>query len=85
MIYGGEHRCPPHGSWTIDLLAEDDNHFGLDLLFSIVHYKFHHIRSRYDVDDLFSIAPCGKHVCSARTLLVPWMNGVDGRASTTMW
>ncbi len=72
MIYGGECQRSCDGEWTIDMLDADDSPLGLDVLFSIAHYKFHHIQKRYDVNDLYSIAlVANKYVCTH--LLVPWM------------
>ena len=71
MIYGGDWQRLCDGEWTIDMLDADDSPLGLDVLFSIAHYKFHHIQERYDVNELYSIAwVANKYVCTH--LLVPW-------------
>ena len=72
MVYGGDCQRLCDGEWTIDMLDADDGPLGLDVLFSIAHYKFHHIQKRYDVNELHSIAlVANKYVCTH--LLVPWM------------
>ncbi|KAK3381956.1 hypothetical protein B0H63DRAFT_476982 [Podospora didyma] len=78
MIYGGEYPRPETGLWIIHFLDEDDYWFGLDIVFSIAHYKFHEIPARPDVDQLFEVAHVAeKYECTH--LLVPYMEKwVDG-------
>jgi hypothetical protein len=76
MIYGGEYDRPDSGRWVIEML--DDDAYGLDILFSIIHYKFYEIPDRPDVSQLYKIAlVADKYDCTH--LLVPWMkNWVTG-------
>ncbi|KAH8899773.1 hypothetical protein GQ53DRAFT_868912 [Thozetella sp. PMI_491] len=71
MIHGDEHCSSKKGFRVIEMLAEDDNSFGLDLLFSIAHFKFHGLQERYAVDQIYDIAVvANKYDCIP--LLVPW-------------
>ncbi|KAK3375888.1 hypothetical protein B0T24DRAFT_525851 [Lasiosphaeria ovina] len=80
MIYGGDHTRPQTGKWIIEMLDSDDDAYGLDVLFSVIHYKFHDIPHRPDVHQLYSIAlVVEKYECVH--LLVPymseWVEGLD--------
>jgi len=60
------------GKLVFDLPEFDQDLHGLDIVLSIVHFKFHEIPSRPDVDLLYSIAQVvEKFDCSH--LLVPYM------------
>ncbi|KAK1836742.1 hypothetical protein QBC39DRAFT_402678, partial [Podospora conica] len=79
-IYGGEYARPETGDWVINMCDTDDNVAGLDVIFSIIHYKFHEIPTRPEIDLLYGIAQvANKYACAH--LLVPytgkWINGFN--------
>ncbi|EAQ84748.1 predicted protein [Chaetomium globosum CBS 148.51] len=68
------------GKLVVQLTDPTDNFYGLDVLLSIIHYKFHEIPERPDVDQLYCIARVvEKYDCAH--LLVPymekWVAGLD--------
>jgi len=72
MIYGGLCPRPDRGKWITDMVAPEDNAYGLDIVFSIIHYKFHEIPERPDIDQLYGIARVvEKYGCSH--VLIPYM------------
>jgi hypothetical protein len=60
------------GKLAFDLADLGDDSHGLDIVLSIIHYKFHEIPSRPDVDLLYSIAQVAEKFNCAH-LLVPYM------------
>ena len=79
-IYGGEYARPKTGDWVISMCDADENAAGLDVIFSLVHYKFHEIPARPGMSLLHSIAQvANKYTCVH--LLVPytakWIEGMD--------
>ncbi|KAH6842635.1 hypothetical protein B0I37DRAFT_436308 [Chaetomium sp. MPI-CAGE-AT-0009] len=68
------------GKLIVQLTDEADSFDGLDIVLSIIHYKFHEIPDRPDVDQLYSIARVAKKYDCGH-LLVPymekWMAGLD--------
>ncbi|KAK3349622.1 hypothetical protein B0T25DRAFT_610517 [Lasiosphaeria hispida] len=72
MVYGGSFPRRGAGKWVVDMLGPEDKAFGLDVIFSIIHYKFHEIPLRPDVSQLCDIAAVvEKYQCAH--LLVPYM------------
>ncbi|KAL2257538.1 hypothetical protein VTK26DRAFT_9507 [Humicola hyalothermophila] len=63
---------PRTGKWVLELAIPDDYNYGLDIMFSIVHYKFHEIPARPNVDQLYSLAQVVETFACAQ-LLVPYM------------
>jgi hypothetical protein len=57
---------------VLDLDDFDDHTYGLDIVFSIIHYKFHEIPDRPDIDQLHSIAKVTEKYDCAH-LLIPYM------------
>ncbi|KAK0743039.1 hypothetical protein B0T18DRAFT_287444, partial [Schizothecium vesticola] len=79
-IYGGEYARPKTGDWVISMCDVDENAAGLDVIFSLIHYKFHEIPARPGMSLLHSIAQvANKYTCVH--LLVPytakWIEGMD--------
>ncbi|KAK3332318.1 hypothetical protein B0T19DRAFT_473232 [Cercophora scortea] len=71
-VYGGEHPRPDHGKWIIEMIDSDDYVYGLDIIFSIAHYKFHEIPTRPDIDQLYYISKVAeKYQCTH--LFIPYM------------
>ncbi|KAK0709249.1 hypothetical protein B0T26DRAFT_785122 [Lasiosphaeria miniovina] len=80
MIYGGDHTRPQTSKWIIEMLDSNDDAYGLDVLFAVIHYKFHDIPHRPDVHQLYSIALIvEKYECVH--MLIPymskWVKGLD--------
>lgn len=74
QIYGGKYNRPAKGKWIIDMNNDDDSQYGLDIVFSIVHYKFHEIPTRPLIEELFGIAKIvSKYQCEH--LVTPFMKG----------
>ncbi|KAK4150650.1 hypothetical protein C8A00DRAFT_46006 [Chaetomidium leptoderma] len=70
----------PDGKLVLDLADPGDDLYGLDIIMSIIHYKFHELPVRPDPDQLYSIARVvEKYDCAY--LLVPymekWISGLD--------
>ena len=60
------------GKLIVQLTDPADNFYGVDVVLSIIHYKFHEIPERPDVEQLYSIAQVvEKYDCAH--LLVPYM------------
>jgi hypothetical protein len=79
-IYGGEYARPKTGDWVISMCDADENAAGLDVIFSLIHYKFHEIPARPGMGLLYSIAQvANKYTCVH--LLVPytakWIGSMD--------
>ncbi|KAK3682277.1 hypothetical protein B0T22DRAFT_387018 [Podospora appendiculata] len=71
-VYGGEHPRPDKGKWVIEMLDSDDHVYGLDIIFSIAHYKFLEIPTRPDIDQLYFISKVAeKYQCTH--LFIPFM------------
>lgn len=60
------------GKWVLKIGTPEDWAFGIDIVFSIVHYKFQEIPARPNVDELYSIARVVAAYDCAH-LLVPFM------------
>ncbi|KAK0707707.1 hypothetical protein B0H67DRAFT_495276 [Lasiosphaeris hirsuta] len=72
LVYGGNFPRRGAGKWVVNMLAPEDKTFGLDVVFSIIHFKFHEIPLRPDVSQLYDIATVvEKYQCAH--LLVPYM------------
>lgn len=72
QIYGGNYPRPAKGKWIINMNDDDDSQDGLDVVFSIAHYKFHDIPTRPVVEQLFEIAKIvSKYQCEH--LVTPFM------------
>ncbi|KAK5662296.1 hypothetical protein OQA88_8202 [Cercophora sp. LCS_1] len=70
IIYGGSYPHFQNGKWVIEML--DDDVFGLDVIMSIAHWKFHELPERPNVDELYGLAKMiSKYDCSQ--LIVPYM------------
>lgn len=52
----GKVHDPKTGRWVLEVGTPDDWAFGMDIVFSIVHYKFQEIPARPNVDELYSVA-----------------------------
>ncbi|GAB1316163.1 hypothetical protein MFIFM68171_06373 [Madurella fahalii] len=62
-----------HTGERIMRLADIDNHiFGVNIVFSIIHWNFHNIPGRLDIDQLYSVARVVEQFSCAH-LLVPFM------------
>ncbi|KAK0615580.1 hypothetical protein B0T17DRAFT_581514 [Bombardia bombarda] len=72
MVYSGEYSRPDQEQWVIEMMDADDHAYGLDILFSISHYKFHEIPSRPNVGELYSLAQVAEKYDSTH-LLIPYM------------
>jgi hypothetical protein len=60
------------GERILDLDGFQNNHQGLDTILSIIHYKFHEIPARPEIDQLYSIAQVvEKYDCAH--LVLPFM------------
>ena len=60
------------GKLIVQLTDPADNFYGVDVVLSLIHYKFHEIPERPDVEQLYSIAQVvEKYDCAH--LLVPYM------------
>jgi len=72
MIYGSGCGRPKRGKWVIEMLDPEDYAYGLDIIFSLVHYKYHEIAERPNIDELYAIAHIvEKYDCAH--LVVPFM------------
>ena len=72
MIYGSGCGRPKHGKWVIEMLDPEDYAYGLDIIFSLVHYKYHEIPERPNIDQLYAIAHIVEK-CDCAHLVVPFM------------
>lgn len=73
IIYKSAFRRSQHGKdgkWIIEVF--DDDAYGLDVILSIAHYKFHNVPQRPNVNELYGLARMiQKYDCSQ--LVVPFM------------
>ncbi|KAK0644174.1 hypothetical protein B0T16DRAFT_392570 [Cercophora newfieldiana] len=80
MIYGGGCPRPPSGNWMTEMTAPEDDAYGLDVVFSIIHYKFHEMPERPDIDQLYAIARVAE-TYGCPHVLVPfmekWITGLE--------
>ncbi|KAK3906075.1 hypothetical protein C8A05DRAFT_12173 [Staphylotrichum tortipilum] len=68
------------GERVLDLDGFQNNHQGLDIILSIIHYKFHEIPARPEIDQLYSIAQIvEKYDCAHLVLpyMEKWAAGVN--------
>lgn len=85
-IYGGEYARPKTGDWVIAMCDADEDAAGLDIIFSLIHYKYHEIPARPGMSLLHRVAQAAnKYNCVH--LLVPytakWIEGMDWQSIMT--
>ena len=85
QIYSGEYARPTVGDWALDMRGTNDSAAGLDIVFSIVHYKFHEIPAQPSIDVLHSVAQVvSKYACAH--LLIPyigkWIDNLNWHITT---
>lgn len=85
-IYGGEYARPKTGDWVIAMCDADEDAAGLDIIFSLIHYKYHEIPARPGMSLLHRVAQvASKYNCVH--LLVPytakWIEGMDWQSIMT--
>ncbi|KAK0616781.1 hypothetical protein B0T14DRAFT_434907, partial [Immersiella caudata] len=56
MIYGGECPRPAQGNWVMEMLTPEDDAHGLDIIFSLIHYKFHEIPETLNIGEMYGLA-----------------------------
>jgi hypothetical protein len=72
LIDSKKHGIPADDELVLDVADFGNDSYGLDIVLSIIHYKFHGIPTRPDVDQLYSIARVIEK-CDCAHLLVPYM------------
>ncbi|KAK3303134.1 uncharacterized protein B0T15DRAFT_401575 [Chaetomium strumarium] len=73
LIASKNHDIPADGELVLDVADFGNDSYGLGIVLSIIHYKFHGIPTRPDVDQLCSIARVVEK-CDCAHLLVPYMD-----------
>jgi hypothetical protein len=71
-IYGGECPRPATGRWVMQMLAPEDDAFGLDVMFSLIHYKFHELPGSLTVDEMYGLARVAEKYNCAH-IMIPHM------------
>ncbi|KAK4449616.1 hypothetical protein QBC34DRAFT_350776 [Podospora aff. communis PSN243] len=73
MIYKGKCPRPATGRWVTEMVAPEDDAFGLDVIFSLIHYKFHELPGSLNVDEMYGLARVAeKYDC--KHILIPYMS-----------
>ncbi|KAK4237317.1 hypothetical protein C8A03DRAFT_34730 [Achaetomium macrosporum] len=72
LIDSKKHSLPADGELVLDVADFGNDSYGLGIVLSIIHYKFHEIPTRPDVDQLYGIARVVER-CDCAHLLVPYM------------
>ncbi|KAK1754248.1 hypothetical protein QBC47DRAFT_429921 [Echria macrotheca] len=72
MVYSKSFVRPTNRKWVIEMTGPGDDALGLDIIFSIIHWKFHDLPSHPCLEELYAVARVAeKYDCSH--VLVPYM------------